>query len=78
MGRRDPRIGQWFRTANGPAIVRGADHGTLRIEYLNGEIDDAFPSTAKLEVIENIEDITSIARENPTHVGRSFKWMLLT
>jgi hypothetical protein len=75
---RDPRIGQWFLTPNGPALVRGADRGKLKIEYLNGEIDDAFAAGAKLEIIENIDTITELARENPKHVGNSFKWMLLT
>ena len=79
MGRpHDPRIGLWFHTPNGPAIVRAADRGTLKIEYLNGEIDDDFRAGAKLDVIEDIEVITEIARENPKRVGESFKWMLLT
>jgi hypothetical protein len=79
MGRsRDPRIGVWFLTPNGPAIVRAAERGKLKIEYLNGEIDEAFHAGAKLDVIEDIDTITEIARENPKRVGNSFKWMLLT
>jgi hypothetical protein len=78
MARRDPRIGLWFRTPNGPALVRGAERGKLKIEYLNGEIDEEFAAGAKLDVIESIDTITEIARENPKHVGKSFKWMLLT
>ncbi len=78
MVHRDPRIGLWFRTAHGPAIVRAAHRGLLTIEYLNGETDDAYQAGAHLDVIEDVEDITAIARENPQRVGKSFKWMLLT
>jgi hypothetical protein len=79
MGRHsDPRIGSWFQTPNGPAIVRASVPGKLTVEYLNGEIDDAFQSSAKLAIIESVDEIIAIARENPSRVGKSFKWMLLT